>query len=119
MGVSRIADERGQPIASVGTAGSKRTKMPTFGASHHEAIEAVGKVVSYMHLSRHLRPQRITTTQASLMSTAPRLTTIHSPPSLVEQDGKLKIANFKGLSDPKMRNNAHGWATNVLAKRTT
>lgn len=39
--------------------------------------------------------------------------------TLVEEDGELKIDNFKDFSDPEKRSNVHGWVAKTLDKRAT
>ena len=39
--------------------------------------------------------------------------------TLVEEDGQLKIANFKDFAVPEKRNKIHSWAAKTLAKRAT
>ena len=39
--------------------------------------------------------------------------------TLVEEDGKLKVAEFKDFSDPAKRNKLHGWAADALAQMAT
>jgi hypothetical protein len=36
---------------------------------------------------------------------------------VVEEDGELKIDNFKDFADPEKRSNLHGWVVKALAKR--
>ena len=36
--------------------------------------------------------------------------------TLVEEDGQLKVVDFKDFSDPEKRNNLHGWVAQALAK---
>lgn len=36
--------------------------------------------------------------------------------TLVEEDGELKISEFKDFSDPKKRSNLFSWAAKALAK---
>ena len=39
--------------------------------------------------------------------------------TIIEEDGGLKIDEFKDFSDPEKRGNLHGWVAKVLAKRET
>lgn len=36
--------------------------------------------------------------------------------TIVEEDGALKIQEFKDFSDPEKRSNLHSWAAKVLEK---
>ena len=39
--------------------------------------------------------------------------------TLVEEDGELKVTDYKDFADPEKRANLHAWAAKVLAKRAT
>ena len=39
--------------------------------------------------------------------------------TVIEEDGELKVDEFKDFSDPEKRENLHGWVAEVLAKRAT
>jgi hypothetical protein len=37
--------------------------------------------------------------------------------TIVEEDGQLKVINYKDFCDPEKRSNLHGWVARTLAKR--
>ena len=37
--------------------------------------------------------------------------------TIVEEDGQLKIVDYKDFSDQEKQRKLHGWATQTLAKR--
>ena len=39
--------------------------------------------------------------------------------TIVEEDGRLKIVDYKDFCDPEKRNNLHSWAGQTLAKKRT
>ena len=39
--------------------------------------------------------------------------------TLVEEDGQLKISNFRDFCDPAKRHRLHGWALDALAQMAT
>ena len=39
--------------------------------------------------------------------------------TLVEEDGVLKVEEYKDFSDPEKRGNLHGWVAKAFAKRVT
>ena len=40
---------------------------------------------------------------------------MHESPTVVGEDDRLKVANFKHLSNPERRDKLYGWVTDTLA----